>query len=71
MTPTPTPRVRGRLRAVLRERQMTPSELGELAGLDAGVVARALALHPNLFLDEALTIAAALECPLRALFHLA
>jgi hypothetical protein len=65
------PHVRGRLRVVLRERQMTAGELAELAALDAGVLARALAPRPNLFLDEALAIAAAVECPLRALFRLA
>jgi uncharacterized membrane protein len=67
---TRSPRVRGRLRVALRERQMAPRELAELAALDAAVVARALAPHPNLFLDEALSIAAALDCPVRALFRL-
>ena len=69
--PRDSSRVHGRLRAELRERQMTARELGELTGLDATVVARALAPHPDLFLDEALAIAAALECPLRVLFRLA
>lgn len=68
--PTP-PLVHSRLRRVLRERQMQPAELAELAGLDAGVVARALAPAPALFLDEALAIATALGCPVRTLFQLA
>jgi hypothetical protein len=71
MTPVATSRVRGRLRAALLERQMSPAELGEITELGPDVIGRALAAHPNLFLDQALRIAAALECPVRALFRLA
>jgi len=70
MTPTSSPRVRGRLRSALRERQMTVEELRELTQLDAAAVARALASRPSLFLDEALVIAGALECPVGALYRL-
>jgi len=70
MTPTTSPRVRGRLRSALRERQMTPGELGELTDLDARAVARALASQPRLFLDEALAIAVALDCRVRELYRI-
>jgi len=62
--------LRNSLLDALRERQMSPEDLADLTGIDASIVRRLAHPASNPFLDHALRVARALDCPVADLFSL-